>query len=76
MIDVRHTKPSGKEERIRKMAPGTTRTEAEAYEREVIASLINGTYGSHEEREMLDDRERLDLNRANAMRGLTLVSEE
>jgi integrase len=49
MVDITYDHPNGKVERIRKTAPGTTKREAEAYERQIISSLINGTYSTHKE---------------------------
>lgn len=45
-VDISYEHPDGRVERIRKTAPGTTRREAEAYERQLTAALINGTYNT------------------------------
>lgn len=49
MVDITYDHPNGRVERIRKTAPGTTKREAEAYERQIISALIQGTYGTHKE---------------------------
>lgn len=49
MVDITYDHPNGKVERIRKTAPGTTKREAEAYERQLISSLIQGTYGTRKD---------------------------
>lgn len=51
-VDITFTHPSGKTERIRKAAPGSSKREAEQYERQLIASLVQGTYGSHDPAEV------------------------
>lgn len=43
MVDVLFEHPDGREERVRKVSPVNTRRGAEQYERELRASLLNGT---------------------------------
>lgn len=45
MIDVRFTHADGRKERVRARAPVQTRRGAEEYERQVRASLLDGTFG-------------------------------
>lgn len=49
MVDITYDHPNGKTERIRKTAPGTTKREAEAYERQILGALINNTYNTNKE---------------------------
>ena len=49
MVDITYDHPNGKVERIRKTAPGTTKREAEAYERQILGALINNTYNTNKE---------------------------
>lgn len=47
MVDITYDHPNGKVERIRKTAPGTTKREAEAYERQILGALIKGEYQTY-----------------------------
>lgn len=52
MVDIHFKHPDGWSERVRKLAPGTTKREAELYEQRVLASLMAGTYGTEQNREV------------------------
>jgi integrase len=47
-VDVTYIHPDGQKQRVRTMAPGTSKRQAQEYERQVLASLMNGTYGTHD----------------------------
>jgi len=47
-INVTYKSPTGERIRIREPAPGTSRRDAEVHEQQVIAALVNGTYGTHD----------------------------
>jgi len=49
MVDVDFVHPDGRNQRIRKVSPVPTKRGAEAYERELRNSLVNGQYGKEEE---------------------------
>ena len=51
-VQFTYTKPSGEKIEVRKTAPGNTKREAKAYERELLAAIHNGTYGTHEEKDV------------------------
>jgi integrase len=43
MVDICYKHPNGRKERIRRIAPGKTKPEAEAYERQLLMELMNPT---------------------------------
>ena len=51
-VDITYTHPNGERERIRKVAPGNSKRDAEKYERQLIASLVQGTYDTHDPTEV------------------------
>ncbi len=48
MVDVKFKYPNGRVKRVRKVSPVQTRRGAEAYERDLRAALLNGTFGRKE----------------------------
>jgi len=48
MVDVDFQHPDGRRTRIRKLSPVQTQRGSEQYERELRASILNGTYGKKE----------------------------
>ena len=52
MIDITYEPVNGKPVRVRKRSPIQTKAAALKYEREVLAALIDGTWGKEEEREV------------------------
>ena len=52
MIDIEYAHPDGRVQRIRKASPLPTRRGTEQYERDVRASLADGSYGKEEKREI------------------------
>ena len=58
--DIHYLHPDGSKERVRDPCPGTTRREAEHYERQVLAALMDGTYGTRAGEEIPTLKEHLE----------------
>ena len=46
-VDIHYRHPDGRAQRVRRIAPGTSKREALAFERQLLASLVSGTYNTH-----------------------------
>lgn len=48
VVDIHYRHPDGRVQRIQKQSPGNSKRDAQDYERQLLASLLAGTYNTHD----------------------------